>query len=319
MAADTLPRVLRAAADRFGDHPAVVDGDVTLGFADLLEQVREVARGYVRLGLGPGDRVAVWAPNTWRWEVAALAVSYAGGVLVPLNTRYTGHEVVDVARPGAGAPRRRRRRLPRPAPERRSSPRPPPRRGSTCPPSSRSGAGDAVLDWPDRDDVPRRGRRRGAGRRRAARRRRRHPLHLRHDRPQQGRHVGAPADRRGRPGVGRARRGRRSRPLPRGQPVLPLLRLQGRHRGQPAHRRHRRADGGLRHHRPDAAHRGARHHRAARAPRPSTRPCSRRPTATTSTCRPCGSPSPAPPSSRSPSSSGCRPRWASTSCSPPSG
>src|SRR5689334_4266585 len=93
MAADTLPRVLRAAADRHGEHPAVVDGAVVLGFDDLLERVREVARGYARLGLEPGERIAIWAPNTWRWEVAALAVSYAGGVLVPLNTRYTGHEV----------------------------------------------------------------------------------------------------------------------------------------------------------------------------------------------------------------------------------
>ncbi len=96
MADDTLPRVVRLAAARFGDRLAVVDGEVSLSFAALLEAVRETARGYVRLGLGPGDRVAVWAPNTWRWEVAALAVSYAGGTLVPLNTRYTGHEVVDV-------------------------------------------------------------------------------------------------------------------------------------------------------------------------------------------------------------------------------
>ncbi len=93
---ETLPAVLRAAAERFGEHPAVVDGETTLGFSRLLELVRDTARGYARIGLEPGERVAVWAPNSWRWEVAALAVSYAGGVLVPLNTRYTGHEVVDV-------------------------------------------------------------------------------------------------------------------------------------------------------------------------------------------------------------------------------
>ncbi len=92
----TLPAAVRAAAERFGDHPAIVDGATTVSFARLLELVRETARGYARLGLEPGEPVAVWAPNTWRWEVAALAVSYAGGVLVPLNTRYTGHEVVDV-------------------------------------------------------------------------------------------------------------------------------------------------------------------------------------------------------------------------------
>ncbi|MCW2768106.1 MAG: AMP-dependent synthetase and ligase [Nocardioides sp.] len=92
----TLPSVLRAAAERFGDHPAYVDGDVTLSFAGLLERVRETARGYAALGLEPGGRVCVWGPNTIDWVVAALAVSYAGGTLVPVNSRYTGHEVADV-------------------------------------------------------------------------------------------------------------------------------------------------------------------------------------------------------------------------------
>jgi HIP---CoA ligase len=95
-APQTLPAVLRQAATEHGDHEAVRDGDVSLSFADLLAHVRTVARAYVALGVEPGDRVAVWAPNSWRWEVAALAVSYAGGVLVPLNTRYTGHEAVEL-------------------------------------------------------------------------------------------------------------------------------------------------------------------------------------------------------------------------------
>jgi acyl-CoA synthetase (AMP-forming)/AMP-acid ligase II len=98
----TLPAAVRAAAAAYGDHPAVVDGDVVLSFSGLHEAVRTAARSYVALGVEPGDRVAVWAPNSWAWEVAALAVSYAGGTLVPLNTRYKGHEVVDIlARTGA--------------------------------------------------------------------------------------------------------------------------------------------------------------------------------------------------------------------------
>ncbi len=93
---ETIPGVLRDAAARFGDRPAVTDGEVRLTFADLLQRVRRTAASLVELGLQPGERVAIWAPNSWRWEVAGLAVTYAGGVLVPLNTRYTGHEVVDV-------------------------------------------------------------------------------------------------------------------------------------------------------------------------------------------------------------------------------
>ncbi|HET8559559.1 MAG TPA: FadD3 family acyl-CoA ligase [Marmoricola sp.] len=94
--ARTLPAVLRAAAGRYADKPAFVEGDEALSFAGLLDRVRETARGYLALGLQPGERVVVWAPNSTAWVVAALAVSWAGGVLVPVNSRYVGAEVADV-------------------------------------------------------------------------------------------------------------------------------------------------------------------------------------------------------------------------------
>lgn len=93
---DTIPRLLRDAADRLGDRPAYVEGPVRLSFADLHHRVREVARGYVACGLRPGDRVVIWAPNSIDWVVASLAVSYAGGTLVPANSRYTAHEVAEI-------------------------------------------------------------------------------------------------------------------------------------------------------------------------------------------------------------------------------
>ena len=89
----TIPAVLRAAATRFGDHPAYVEGGETLSYADLLERVRRTAAGFRERGLEPGGRVVVWGPNSIDWVVAALATSYAGGVLVPANSRYTGTEV----------------------------------------------------------------------------------------------------------------------------------------------------------------------------------------------------------------------------------
>ena len=96
MTALTLPAALRDAATAYGDHLAVVEGGHSLSFAALLDRVRDVARGYVAQGLGPGDRVVIWAPNSTEWIVAALAVTYAGGTLVPVNSRYTGHEAADI-------------------------------------------------------------------------------------------------------------------------------------------------------------------------------------------------------------------------------
>jgi acyl-CoA synthetase (AMP-forming)/AMP-acid ligase II len=94
--AETIPAALGEAADRFGEHPAYIQDGEVVSYLELLRRVRRAARGYVALGLQPGDRVCVWAPNSIGWVVAALATSYVGGVLVPLNSRYTGHEVAEV-------------------------------------------------------------------------------------------------------------------------------------------------------------------------------------------------------------------------------
>ncbi|CAN5302712.1 FadD3 family acyl-CoA ligase [soil metagenome] len=92
----TIPELLREAADRHGDHPAYVEGETSLSYAELLTRVEATAATYVGWGLEPGDRVGIWAPNGIDWAVAALAVTYVGGVLVPLNSRYTAHEVAEV-------------------------------------------------------------------------------------------------------------------------------------------------------------------------------------------------------------------------------
>ncbi len=92
MAPLTIPELVRAAADRYGDREAVVDGPVRLSFADLADEVDRFRRGVTARGVRPGDRVAIWAPNGHRWIVAALGLVAAGGVLVPLNTRFKGEE-----------------------------------------------------------------------------------------------------------------------------------------------------------------------------------------------------------------------------------
>jgi acyl-CoA synthetase (AMP-forming)/AMP-acid ligase II len=92
----TLPSVLRAAAESHADRPAYVDGDRIVSFAELLALVQATARGYAGLGLSAGDRVVLWAPNSIDWVVAALATSYAGGTLIPANSRYTAHEVAEL-------------------------------------------------------------------------------------------------------------------------------------------------------------------------------------------------------------------------------
>lgn len=91
----TLPGLVLAAAERDPTGLAI-DGEEALTFARLAEDVASVAAGLVGLGVAPGDRVAIQAPNSTRWVVAALAAQAVGAALVPVNTRYKGEETADV-------------------------------------------------------------------------------------------------------------------------------------------------------------------------------------------------------------------------------
>ena len=101
---ESVPRMVLSAADRFGDAEAVVDGPLRLTFAELAERVRVAAGAFAALGVEKGDRVALWAPNSAEWIVAAFGLLTAGGVLVPVNTRYKTDEAHDIVqRSGAKA------------------------------------------------------------------------------------------------------------------------------------------------------------------------------------------------------------------------
>ncbi|MFT3901158.1 MAG: FadD3 family acyl-CoA ligase [Gordonia sp. (in: high G+C Gram-positive bacteria)] len=104
--AQTTPQALRRAAQTWPDRPAIIDDQwtelldldapITLTWEQLLAQVRVFAAALIASGIEAGDRIAIWAPNSYHWPIAALGTHYAGAVLVPLNTRYTISEAADI-------------------------------------------------------------------------------------------------------------------------------------------------------------------------------------------------------------------------------
>jgi acyl-CoA synthetase (AMP-forming)/AMP-acid ligase II len=84
--------MVRDGATRFGDHDAVVVGDRNVSAAQLSAMASDAARALLAAGIESGDRVAIWAPNSLEWIVAALGATTAGAVLVPVNTRFRGSE-----------------------------------------------------------------------------------------------------------------------------------------------------------------------------------------------------------------------------------
>jgi HIP---CoA ligase len=95
---DTIPQMVLSTADRFGDAEAIVDGDLRLTFNGLVERVRRAAGAFAAAGIDKGDRVAIWAPNSAEWIIAAFGLLTAGGVLVPVNTRFKAAEAGDIIR-----------------------------------------------------------------------------------------------------------------------------------------------------------------------------------------------------------------------------
>jgi HIP---CoA ligase len=100
----TIPEMVLSAADRFGDAEAVVDGPLRLSFTEVVDRIRCAAGAFAEFGIDKGDRVAIWAPNSAEWMIAAFGIMTAGAVLVPVNTRFKDDEAGDIiVRSGAKA------------------------------------------------------------------------------------------------------------------------------------------------------------------------------------------------------------------------
>ncbi|MDR5699144.1 AMP-binding protein [Agromyces aerolatus] len=92
----TIAAAARWAGDTFAELPAIVDGDVRWTFREYIDRAESIAAALVGIGVQPGDRVGIWAPNSADFAAAVLGIELAGAALVPLNTRFTVHEAGDV-------------------------------------------------------------------------------------------------------------------------------------------------------------------------------------------------------------------------------
>jgi fatty-acyl-CoA synthase len=91
----TIGSALRQAASRWADGLALVSRHQGLRWtwAELDAAVDRVASGLRRLGVMPGDRVGIWAPNCAEWTLIQFATARIGAVLVTINPAYRVSEV----------------------------------------------------------------------------------------------------------------------------------------------------------------------------------------------------------------------------------
>jgi fatty-acyl-CoA synthase len=62
-------------------------------YAELHLDVLALAHGLLRLGIGKGDRIGIWAPNCPEWTILQYATAEIGAILVPINPAYRTDEL----------------------------------------------------------------------------------------------------------------------------------------------------------------------------------------------------------------------------------
>ena len=88
----TIGAALDEAAQRYSDKVATVfqNGEVT--YNKLKQTADLVARGFLSLGVGKGDKVAIWMAGYAEWAYVYFALARIGAIMVPVNTRYRPEE-----------------------------------------------------------------------------------------------------------------------------------------------------------------------------------------------------------------------------------
>ena len=87
---------LKSHAATQGEKLAIVCGDTRLTYAQFAEQAENVARGWLRQGLRPGDRIALHMGNSSELAACYYACFAAGFVAVPVNNRLIPEEIAYV-------------------------------------------------------------------------------------------------------------------------------------------------------------------------------------------------------------------------------
>ncbi len=86
----TVGECFETAASRYPEQEALIVPHQKLrwSYRELAGHVDKYAAGFVALGLKPGERVGIWAPNCWEWVVTQFATAKAGLILVNINPAY---------------------------------------------------------------------------------------------------------------------------------------------------------------------------------------------------------------------------------------
>jgi long-chain acyl-CoA synthetase len=88
-----LAMLLEQSARRDPGKVAVVLDDMKLRWAEINGAANKLANALVKLGVQPGDKVAIMLPNTPHFPICYYGILKAGATVVPLNVLFKQNEV----------------------------------------------------------------------------------------------------------------------------------------------------------------------------------------------------------------------------------
>ena len=92
----TVGMALDDAALKYGDKVATVYHNGAVTYNQLKQTSDLIARGFLNLGIGKGDKIAIWMAGYSEWAFVYFALMRIGAVIVPVNTRYRPEEIAYV-------------------------------------------------------------------------------------------------------------------------------------------------------------------------------------------------------------------------------
>jgi fatty-acyl-CoA synthase len=92
---ETIGRFFDRVSETYPDQTALVvrHQDVRWTWSEYRAAVDKLAAGLLVLGIEPGDRVGIWAPNCYEWCLTQFATAKIGAILVCINPAYRVFEL----------------------------------------------------------------------------------------------------------------------------------------------------------------------------------------------------------------------------------
>ena len=92
---DTIGNNLDTMAAKFPENEAlvVVHQNIRWNYKKFNAEVNRLATGLLNLGIKPGERVAIWGPNSYEWVLTQFATAKIGAIMVCINPAYRLYEL----------------------------------------------------------------------------------------------------------------------------------------------------------------------------------------------------------------------------------